>query len=275
MGVVVSLIILAVGVFAFEKSAFMGRPISKHRGKSVELPSGQYRGKHILNKMCHRNAYDLKPDWEYNSRKSLRNLSEIMMYAELHGNMKNCEIKNSQDNKTVFVTLNEVTNVADTSDTVNAVGNVTETGNSVFNIIGINACALLWRHRMKNSAKSVELSLRQHRGKLSRNTLSHCNEYPMKLETEYNSGKRAGHLSEMMMYSGLYGNMQKTDLNGLSVTNRVLIIGAIMSIVGLVYSHFRRFYEMAHKIMSDKATICAYTFGAQPHPLFSSSRSET
>lgn len=36
-----------------------------------------------------------------------------------------------------FVTLNEVTLVADTSDTVNAVGNVTETGNSVFNIIGI------------------------------------------------------------------------------------------------------------------------------------------
>lgn len=36
-----------------------------------------------------------------------------------------------------FVTLNEVTLVADNSDTANAVANVSQTGNSVFNIIGI------------------------------------------------------------------------------------------------------------------------------------------
>ena len=36
-----------------------------------------------------------------------------------------------------FVTLNEVTNVTDDSDITNAVTNVQQTGNSVFNIIGI------------------------------------------------------------------------------------------------------------------------------------------
>lgn len=36
-----------------------------------------------------------------------------------------------------FVTLNEVTNVTDDNNTTNAVGNIQETGNSVFNIIGI------------------------------------------------------------------------------------------------------------------------------------------
>jgi hypothetical protein len=36
-----------------------------------------------------------------------------------------------------FVTLNEVENVTDDSDITNAVGNVQDTGNSVFNIIGI------------------------------------------------------------------------------------------------------------------------------------------
>jgi len=36
-----------------------------------------------------------------------------------------------------FVTLNEVENVTDDSDISNAVGNVQDTGNSVFNIIGI------------------------------------------------------------------------------------------------------------------------------------------
>ena len=36
-----------------------------------------------------------------------------------------------------FVTLNEVENVTDDTDITNAVGNVQDTGNSVFNIIGI------------------------------------------------------------------------------------------------------------------------------------------
>jgi len=36
-----------------------------------------------------------------------------------------------------FVTLGEVTNVSDDNNTTNAVGNIQETGNSVFNIIGI------------------------------------------------------------------------------------------------------------------------------------------
>lgn len=36
-----------------------------------------------------------------------------------------------------FVTLNEITNVADTARTRSAVNNVSDTGNSVFNIIGI------------------------------------------------------------------------------------------------------------------------------------------
>lgn len=36
-----------------------------------------------------------------------------------------------------FVTLNEVETVTDDTDITNAVGNVQDTGNSVFNIIGI------------------------------------------------------------------------------------------------------------------------------------------
>ena len=36
-----------------------------------------------------------------------------------------------------FVTLNEITSVADTTRTRSAVNNVSNTGNSVFNIIGI------------------------------------------------------------------------------------------------------------------------------------------
>ena len=36
-----------------------------------------------------------------------------------------------------FVTLNEITNTANTPVIVNAVNNVSQTGNSVFNIIGI------------------------------------------------------------------------------------------------------------------------------------------
>jgi len=36
-----------------------------------------------------------------------------------------------------FVTLNEVENVTDNTDVTNAVGNIQQTGNSVFNIIGI------------------------------------------------------------------------------------------------------------------------------------------
>ena len=36
-----------------------------------------------------------------------------------------------------FVTLNEVENVTSDTDVTNAVGNVQDTGNSVFNIIGI------------------------------------------------------------------------------------------------------------------------------------------
>ena len=36
-----------------------------------------------------------------------------------------------------FVTLNEITNTASTPVIVNAVNNVSQTGNSVFNIIGI------------------------------------------------------------------------------------------------------------------------------------------
>jgi len=43
----------------------------------------------------HRNAYQLKPEMEYNTGTSVQHPEWMKMYAELIGNYKNYEIKNS------------------------------------------------------------------------------------------------------------------------------------------------------------------------------------
>jgi len=70
----------------------------ENRGKSVELPSGQYRGKVCLNKYIHRNAYQVKPVMEYNLGKSPRLPSygrKCMLNSTDRNNVENYEIKNS------------------------------------------------------------------------------------------------------------------------------------------------------------------------------------
>jgi len=77
---------------------FMGQPMSNNRAKTVNI--SQYTRKHranlILNKIKQCNAYSLKPIWNImGARVSDNSRGELMMYAELYGDVQNYEIKNS------------------------------------------------------------------------------------------------------------------------------------------------------------------------------------
>jgi len=78
---------------------FTGRPVSNNRAKTVNLsPSTRkHRANFAVNKAEQCNAYSLKPTcWNImGARVSDNSRGELVMYAELYGDIENYEIKNS------------------------------------------------------------------------------------------------------------------------------------------------------------------------------------